>query len=187
AGGVAQLATALKTVTESVGTLKFAGGDAIAKQFAGVTDALQEAPKQLTKSRAARLAEAAKELEYANKQYQWAFEQSEIAPRKAEKAKSALKERADAVVKAERVIEEIQQEGRPNTSQRSIFEQLLDTDADKLSPSDVQIAEVVDDAERQVLDQLQRNREFAGQLKQHLQAAKLKAEQERAEIQQACK
>ncbi|CAK0830429.1 unnamed protein product, partial [Prorocentrum cordatum] len=205
AGGVAQLASALKTVAESIGTLKFANGDAIAKQLAGVADALQEAPETQTKSRAARLAEAAKELEYANKQYEWAFEQAEIAQQKAEKAKAAPEERADAVVKARREIEEMQQGGKPNTSQRSILEQVLDADADLLSPGDVQIAEVeqvfarsgdlgergrtaVDDAKRRVLGQLQRGAGgFAGQLKQRLQAAKLKAEQERAEIQQACR
>ncbi|CAK0833974.1 unnamed protein product, partial [Prorocentrum cordatum] len=205
AGDVAQLASALKTVTESIGTLKLANGDAIAQQLAGVADALQEAPRTQTKSRAARLAEAAKELEYANKQYRWAFEQEGSAQQKGEKASAALKERADAVAKAEREIEETQQAGKPNTNQHSIFEQLLDTDAGLLSPSDVQVAEVeqefahaddldeqgrkeIDDAKRQVLEQLQRNiGEFAGQLTQHLQAATLKAEQERAEIPQACK
>ncbi|CAK0856619.1 unnamed protein product [Prorocentrum cordatum] len=203
--GVAKLATALRTVTESTGTLKLANGDDIAKQLTGVADALNVPEKKKPpKSKAVRLAEAAKALDSATCTYNWAYGQKVLAEAKAAKARERLQESAGAVVSAEAEIEAIQNEGKQKAP-KSIFEQLLDADADLLSPSDVQIAEVedefrrdedldaegkkaVDEAKRQVLEQLQRNaREFAGQLKQHLQAAKAKAEQERVDIQQAFK
>ncbi|CAK0872036.1 unnamed protein product [Prorocentrum cordatum] len=173
---MAKLASALQTVTGSIGSLQLADGDAIAKHLEGAPSALKETPITPVRSRAARLAEAASELEDTNKKYRWAFEQKDTAEKKAEKKK-----------------------------QKSIFEQLLDTDTDLLSPSEAQTAEVeqgfacdedmgaegrkvVEEAKKQVLAQLQLNaRTFACQLKEHIVAAKKQAEAERAQISQAHK
>eukprot|EP00959_Pyramimonas_sp_CCMP1952_P363124 7603834-Pyramimonas_sp.AAC.1 len=70
----------------------------IVKQLAGVTSALQtaETPAPPQRSRAARLADAARELEDANKKYNTAFETMQAAEERAAKARAILAERADA-------------------------------------------------------------------------------------------
>eukprot|EP00959_Pyramimonas_sp_CCMP1952_P345545 7236308-Pyramimonas_sp.AAC.1 len=87
--GFAQIATALQTVTSSLGTLQIGNKDGIAKQLTSVATALQAAassPTLAPKSRALRLAEAARKLEDANKKYKWAFDAKQTADEKARKA-----------------------------------------------------------------------------------------------------
>ncbi|CAK0881941.1 unnamed protein product [Prorocentrum cordatum] len=93
--GVAKLAAARRTVTESRGTLKLANGSDIAKQLTGVADALN-----------------AKALDSETRTYNWAFEQQVLAEARA-KVREKLQESADAVDSAAAVIVAIQNEGKP--------------------------------------------------------------------------
>ncbi|CAK0829123.1 unnamed protein product [Prorocentrum cordatum] len=204
--GFAQIATALQTMTSSLATLHCDNKDGIAKQLTSVATALQAAvssPAQVPKSRALRLAEAARKLEDANKKYKWAFDAKQSADEKAKKATEWLTASADDVLNAEKEIEMIQQEGKEKP--KSIFDQLLNADTEMIQPSEIEIAEVeahfqydedmdeegkrqVELAKKQVLEHLRQTAStFRGQLKDHLQQAKDKAQQERATITQAYK
>jgi hypothetical protein len=127
--GFAQIATALQTMTSSLATLQCDNKDGIAKQLTSVATALQAAassPTLAPKSRALRLAEAARKLEDANKKYKWAFDAKQSADEKAKKATEWLTASADDVLNAEKEIEMIQQEGKEKP--KSIFDQLLSAD-----------------------------------------------------------
>ena len=82
------------------------GGD-ITSKLAEISLALEQPkPKPKTnKSKAVRLAEAAKVLEAANSKYQWKFQEVQRAQQKLDELRKALTERSMDVLEAEEAVE----------------------------------------------------------------------------------
>ena len=212
--GQDELANALKTLTNSMGSLNV---DPSVNQHLQVVatqlTAAAQAQIKPAKSKAVRLAEAARALEDATRGFQAAHRQVTQAEEKLATARANLEAKGKLVVEQESLIESIHNEGKPaaqlptqppQRSQESFMEKLLAADVKDLQKAgiiDLDMEEEYDaaDLDDEAKAQLERAKElmakelqqgarsYKEQMAKHLEAAKAKQHEEMLLITRAAK